>query len=208
MLSNRVAPAHPGLLESFRPTDRNEALNRIVVLARGGTRKVTTDAIVIRAGRYAEIGTIIRRDATILIDRWAKRAVQEQPTAKRVHHEILLDELPTFLWELGGGLAEADDGGPPPHCRLAHRHAQQRWQTGWSLAEVVRDYRILRLVVLDYLDECLDRPLRLVEVQAVGLALDEAIEVSVEQYVSNREDQLGRLEHSLREADRRKNEFL
>ncbi len=176
---------------------------------------MTTDATVIRAGRYAEIGSIIRRDASILIDRWAKRAGQEQPTAKRVHHEVLLDELPTFLWELGGGLAEAGDEGVPPHCRLASRHAEQRWQTGWSLAEVVRDYRILRLVVLDYLDECLDRPLRLAEAQAVGLALDEAIEASVERYVRNREGQLRELEHSvrrqaeaLREADRRKNEFL
>jgi signal transduction histidine kinase/CheY-like chemotaxis protein len=176
---------------------------------------VTTDARVIRAGRYAEIGTTIRRDATILIDRWAKRAVQEQPTAKRVHHEVLLDELPTFLWELGGGLAEAGHAGSPPHCRLAHLHAEQRWENGWSLAEVVRDYRILRLVVLEYLDECLDRPLRLVEVQAVGLALDEAIEVSVERYVRNREVQLGSLEEAvrkqgdaLREADRRRNEFL
>jgi signal transduction histidine kinase/CheY-like chemotaxis protein len=169
---------------------------------------VTTDAVVIRAGRYAEIGTIIQRDTTILIDRWAKRAVQEQPTAKRVHHEVLLDELPTFLWELGAGLAEAGDRGTPPHCRLAHRHAQQRWQTGWSLAEVIRDYRLVRLVLLDHLDECLERPLALAEVQAVGLALDEAIEVSVERYVRNREEELGRFEHSLQEADRRKNEFL
>ncbi len=176
---------------------------------------MTTDAIAIRAGRYAEIGRVIQRDTSILIDRWAKRAVQEQPTAKRVHHEILLDELPTFLWELGAGLAEAGAEGSPPHCRLAHRHAQQRWQIGWSLAEVVRDYRILRLVILDHLDEGLDRPLRLVEVQAVGLALDEAIEVSVERYVRNREEQLERLEQAtrihadtLREADRRKNEFL
>ncbi len=176
---------------------------------------MTTDARTIRAGRYAKIGAIIRRDACALIDRWAKRAAQEQPTAMRAHHEVLLDELPEFLWELGNGLAEAGDAGLPPHCRLAHRHADQRWQSGWSLAEVVRDYRILRLVVLDYLDECVDRPLRLVEVQAVGLALDEAIEVSVERYVRNREEQLQGLEaavrkheDALREADRRKNEFL
>ena len=176
---------------------------------------MTTDAIVIRAGRYAEIGKVIQRDATLLIDHWAKRAVREQPSAKRVHHDVLLDELPTFLWELGVSLAEAGDGVAPPHCRLAHRHAEQRWQTGWSLAEVVRDYRILRLVILDHLDEYLDRSLRSVEVQAVGLALDEAIEVSVVRYVRNREQQLEHLEQAvrihadtLREADRRKNEFL
>ena len=176
---------------------------------------MSTDATVIRAGRYAEIGAIVRRDATAIIDRWARRAADEQPTARRVHHAVLLNDLPSFLDELGCGLAAAGDGGPPPHCRVAYLHAEQRWETGWSLAEVVRDYRILRLVVLEYLDEYLDRPLRLAEVQAVGLALDEAIEASVLRYVGNREEQLRQLEagvrmhaDALRAADRRKNEFL
>ena len=176
---------------------------------------MSTDATIIRAGRYAEIGALIRRDATALIDRWARRAAEEQPTARRVHHAVLLDDLPAFLEELGDGLAEAGDGGPPRHFQLAHLHADQRWQTGWSLAEVVRDYRILRLVVLDYLDESLDRHLRLAEIQAVGLALDEAIEVSVGRYVRNREEEFRGLEAgvrshatALRDADRRKNEFV
>ncbi|MCE9565176.1 MAG: response regulator [Planctomycetes bacterium] len=176
---------------------------------------MSTDATVIRSGRYAEIGAVIRRDVTVIVDRWARRAVEEQPTAQRVHHSVLLDELPTFLEELGNGLAEASDGSTPPHCRLAHLHAEQRWQTGWSLTEVVRDYRILRLVVLEYLDEALDRSLRLIELQAVGLALDEAIEVSVQRYVHFREEQFQKLEagvrshgEALKVADRRKNEFL
>ncbi len=176
---------------------------------------MTTDAKVIRAGRYAEIGKIIQRDTTLLIGRWATRAAQEQPTARRVHHVVLLDELPGLLWELGGGLAELGDGAHTPHWQVAVRHAEQRWETGWSLAEVVRDYRILRLVVLAYLDECLDRPLGLAEIQAVGLALDDAIEASVEGYVHHRERELTRLAQvergqadALRAADRRKNEFL
>jgi len=174
---------------------------------------VTTDARVIRAGRYEEIGAIIQRDATAIIDRWARRAIEEQPNARRVHHDILRDDLPDFLWELGGGLREA--GEAAPHHRPARLHADQRWEAGWSLAEVVRDYRILRVVVLAYLDETLDRPLRLVEAQAVGLALDEAIETSVLRYVRNREAQLEQMETTLRRqeetlqaADRRKNEFL
>jgi signal transduction histidine kinase/CheY-like chemotaxis protein len=174
---------------------------------------VSTDATEIRAGRYAEIGAIIRRDSTILIDRWARRAAAEQPTARRVHHAVLLDELPEFLEELGASLAEPGDAAH--HCRVAHRHAEQRWHTGWSLSELIRDFRILRLVVLDYLDDCLDRSLQLAEVQAVGLALDESIETSVARYVEYREGQLQELEEgarhhadALREADRRKNEFL
>lgn len=176
---------------------------------------MTANARTIRAERYAEIGTLIQRDSTLLIERWARRAVEEQAKASRVHHEVLLDHLPTFLWELGNHLAASNDGEPHSHCRSASQHGEQRWESGWSLAEVVRDYRILRLVILEHLDHSLDRPLRLREMQGVGLALDDAIEASIERYVRSRDEQLRQVEESLRqraealkEADRRKNEFL
>src|SRR6185369_5800136 len=87
-------------------------------------------------------------------------------------------------------------------------------------------YGLLRLVVLEYLDECLDRSLGVREVQAIGLAFDDAIESSVEQYARSRDEELRRIQEAhaalarqaeaslreqaevLREADRRKNEFL
>jgi signal transduction histidine kinase/CheY-like chemotaxis protein len=168
---------------------------------------VTADARLIRTERYEDIGRIIRRDAGLLIDRWAHRAVQEQPTASRVHHQVLLDHLPRFLDELGVHLATPGDNGSPHHPPAA-RHGEQRWEAGWSLPEVIRDYRILRLVILEHLDGTLDRPLTLMEIQAVGLALDEAIEASVDRYVQSRDEQLRKMEEGLKEADRRKNEFL
>jgi signal transduction histidine kinase/CheY-like chemotaxis protein len=169
---------------------------------------VATNAKSIRAERYAEIGTIIQRDTTLLIEQWSKRAVEEQPNARRVHHQDLLDDLPRLLWELGGHLTSEGETDGSPHRRFALEHGEHRWQTGWSLTEVIRDYRILRLVVLEHLDEVLDRSLRLREIQAVGLALDEAIEASVRRYVQVSETQYRELAESLREADRRKNDFL
>jgi signal transduction histidine kinase len=169
---------------------------------------VPINAQVVRAERYAEIGTIIQRDTTVLIDQWARRAVEEQPNARRVHHKDLLDDLPRLLWEVGGHLMSVGEADGSPHRRYALEHGEHRWQTGWSLTEVVRDYRILRLVVLEHLDSVLDRSLRLREIQAVGLALDDAIEASVERYVRSSEEQHRQLAASLREADRRKNDFL
>jgi signal transduction histidine kinase/ActR/RegA family two-component response regulator len=169
---------------------------------------VPTNAQSVRAERYAEIGTIIQRDTTILIEQWSKRAVEEQPNARRVHHQDLLDDLPRLLWEMGGHLMSVGEADGAPHRRSALEHGEHRWQTGWSLTEVVRDYRILRLVVLEHLDEVLERSLRLQEIQAVGLALDEAIEASVRRYVQISEQQHQQFAESLRQADRRKNEFL
>src|SRR5262249_6549360 len=115
-----------------------------------GRLPVTANPRSIRSERFDEIGAILRRDATLLVERWAHRAVEEQPSAARVHHNVLLDHLPGFLVDLGAHLAEESDA-HGPHRRRAALHGGQRWQAGWSLAEVVRDYGLLRLVVLEYL---------------------------------------------------------
>jgi signal transduction histidine kinase len=83
------------------------------------------------------------------------------------------------------------------------------------------------MVVLEFLDEALKRPLLLREILALNLAFDEAIAASVGMYVSNREEAVRRAERelvererhaeaerlrlqaeALQEADRRKDEFL
>jgi signal transduction histidine kinase/ActR/RegA family two-component response regulator len=187
---------------------------------------MSIDPGLIRAEAHTHIGTLLERDATILLERWSRRAVQEQPNAKRVHHEALLDHLHDLLLAMGRSLAESDDAAACQHCVPATVHGEQRWESGWSLPEVVRDYQILRLVILDYLDENLDAPPGPRAVMAIGLALDEAIAASVSMYVKSRDEYLRQLESEraerdrqiqehlrqqaqvLREVDRRKSEFL
>ena len=161
-----------------------------------------------------------------MLERWSYRAVEEQPNAERVHHQALLDHLHELLGALGRSLIETEASTTNGHCLPATIHGEQRWGAGWSLPEVVRDYQILRLVILDYLVESLDRPLGYREVMAVGLLLDEAIAASVSMYALSREQHLRQLEEkraelsqqihdqlrqqaeALRASDRRKNEFL
>ncbi len=180
---------------------------------------MTIDPQVLRSEQFTEIGRLIQRDAGLIIQRWAQRATEEQPHASRSHHQALLDHLPAFLDALGQALAEPVAGDNGPHLGTAKRHGEQRWEHGWSLSEVVRDYQILRLVVLEYLEEMLERALLCREAQAVGLALDEAVTASVESFVRHRDEHHRRAEQerleaaraqaaALRESDRRKNEFL
>jgi signal transduction histidine kinase/CheY-like chemotaxis protein len=172
------------------------------------------DPQVLRAEQHIEVGQIIQRDAGLLIDRWSRRAVAEQPHGPRMHHRALLDDLPRLLEAVGQCLAD-NDPHAVPHCVPAAEHGVQRWENGWSLPEVVRDYQILRLVIWEYLEETLERPIHVREMMAVGLALDEAISASVGAYVRHRDEHVRRVEESLRqqatalrESDRRKNEFL
>jgi signal transduction histidine kinase len=162
----------------------------------------------IKADRFIEIGRLIERDASLIIDAWSRRALAEQPKAQRVHHEVLRDGLPAFLYALGRSLAESVEGHAAAHQWTAKEHGEQRWEAGWSLREVVQDYQILRLVLLDHLDGALRRSLKLREVMAVGVFLDEAITASISRYIANRDLEIERQKDDLRLADDRKNEFL
>jgi signal transduction histidine kinase/ActR/RegA family two-component response regulator len=187
---------------------------------------MSIDAETIRSEPHREIGDLLQRNIGLVIDRWSRRAVEEQPNAARVHHAVLVDHLRELLATLSRSLASSEEPENGQHCLPAGVHGEQRWEAGWSLLEVVRDYQILRLVILEFLEESLERPLGHREVLAVGLALDEAIAASATMYVKGRDDFLRRLEEkrieenkqtqerlqeqatALQEADRRKNEFL
>ena len=59
------------------------------------------DSQSIRSERFLEIGTLIQRDASQVIQLWSQRAIAEQPNALRVHHTTLLNALAQFLQGLG-----------------------------------------------------------------------------------------------------------
>ena len=160
---------------------------------------MSIDAQILRAERHVQIGAVLQRDATLIIERWRKRSLVEQPRAAHLHHAALLDHLPQFLWQLGRSLADSgkhDDAHHPP----AIEHGEQRWDLGWSLDEIVGDYNILRREILEYLDETLDRPLRLRETLAIGMGLDEAIAISVTRFVQYRDEQLHEIQASQKKS--------
>jgi PAS domain S-box-containing protein len=167
---------------------------------------MTIDPQIIRSERHLEIGRLIQEGGEDIVARWARRAVEEQPHAARAHEQELRNHLPVLLHTLAISLADLTSPDAVPHRASAAEHGEQRWQAGWSLREVVRDYQILRLVIFDYLEEKLARPLLLREVQAVGLALDEAIAASVAAYAQHRDEHQRRLEAERAERQRQAEE--
>ena len=177
------------------------------------------DADAIRSEPFILIGMVIDRDAELIVDRWQECAVAEQPNAHRLHHAALRDHLPDLLHGLAESLAAARTDNGNGHRPAADRHGRDRWEDGWSLDEVVRNFQIMRRVLLEHLDATLDRPLHVRECLAVGLSLDEAIADSVGRYVRHREAAVREQEHGeadrlrlyaseLATAERHKDEFL
>lgn len=151
---------------------------------------MTNDPAMIRAQRYTEIGRMIRASAAEVIDRWSSSARSELDSAESAHREELRNHLPLFLEELGGELASYGNSNEKKRDATARKHGKQRWEYGWHLDEVIRDYQLLRLTLLDFLDEQLERKLNLEEIKAVGLLIDDAIENAAVTYVAYQEHHL------------------
>src|SRR4029077_17009651 len=113
---------------------------------------MSLDPQVIRSEPHIEIGILLQQHVEEILERWSERAIKEQPNAGRVHHAAMLDHLQDLLISLGRSLVATQDPHTNGLCPPASRHGEHRWEQGWSLVEVVRDYQILRLVILDFLE--------------------------------------------------------
>jgi len=170
---------------------------------------VVSDPQVLKAEEFFEVGEMIERDAALLVERWCERAIADHPSAARCHHQTLRDGLLVLLKQLGVGLKESNVEDVCQHHLQALQHGEQRWEAGWSITEVIHDYQLLRLVIFEFLEETLPRPLTYLENMAIGLALDEAISASVTMYVNFRDEHTRHAEAALlKEQSRRKDEFL
>jgi signal transduction histidine kinase len=165
----------------------------------------------LRAEPHAEIGAVLQHEAAAIVDRWCRLAEAEQPAASRVHHAALRDALPDFIRSVGAALKQAGAGAAAPR-REAAAHGTQRWDNGWSISELVRDYQLLRIALLDHLEERLTRPLYYREAMSVGVFIDDAIAASIARYVEHRDARQRSSDaeraRALEALGRRKDEFL
>jgi signal transduction histidine kinase/ActR/RegA family two-component response regulator len=158
---------------------------------------MTTEAI---RGRYfSEVGEVLLRDAETIIDVWTDRARSQGLGPPGAHRVELRDHLPSFLRSLGEDLSTPGPDTDPR--RKAADHGRFRWQVGWELGEIVADYQLLRVVVLEHLQEALGRVLTVDEVITLGVHFDDAVSAAVVTFGEHQGSQLD-------QAHQRLNEFL
>ncbi|WP_425401058.1 response regulator [Aeoliella sp.] len=129
-----------------------------------------------------EAGKAIRQHANDIVSLWIDRA-QQSPEIPFAHRQQLRDHLPSLLEHVGRHLENGRSTLGKRSEAAAESHGRQRWQLGWRLDDVVRDYQTLRPVLIDYLldQKSLDvTP----EVQsAIAELIDEAIVESVQSFL-------------------------
>jgi signal transduction histidine kinase/CheY-like chemotaxis protein len=132
-----------------------------------------------------------RRDR--IVDRFAHEVERQQLPPPGLPASLLLDHIPQFLEEVLGELRRVDTVGWSQDARdtseIAARHGQQRWELGYDLEAVIREYGILRHSVLQTAKEA-GADLTIDEVDVFSKCLMVGIASAASEYVKYRDRQL------------------
>ncbi len=138
-----------------------------------------------RTDQAREIGRCILEQRDAIIADWEARSLAENPQASGTERDALRNSLPQFLEQLGRTLAEGDGRVPAGY---AMEHGIQRWEIGWDVAALARDFMILRRVLVRRARSVV--PIDTDDVLAIAATIDEATAGSVRAFTDHREFQL------------------
>jgi len=140
-----------------------------------------------------ELGQFLREHREDILERWI-RATRAESHIRDLDERHLVDHMPVILDEIAQALERTPDGqaaelqGDGPAA-----HAMEREQLGFTLQELVTEYRLLRRCILGI---CCSHAAHLVTatVEKVNDAVDRALERSVERFAREREKTLETLD--------------
>ena len=139
------------------------------------------------------IGRYITANFETIIAEWMALSRDEHPEASDEQRQALRNSLPDFLQELGKNLMEGD---PEIPRGSTVEHGLQRWEIGWDVDSLIRDFQILRRVLASRFMQSLD--LENHAIVEFGSLLDEAVALSVTAYIEHRELELSKRNEMLR----------
>ncbi|HYV46424.1 MAG TPA: PAS domain-containing protein [Myxococcaceae bacterium] len=140
-----------------------------------------------------ELGQFLREHREEILERWI-RATRAEAHIRDLDERHLVDHLPVILDEIAEALERAPEGqAAEPRGEGPAAHAMEREQLGFTLPELVTEYRLLRRCILGIC--CTLAPhLVTATVERVNDAVDRALERSVERFAQERERTLQTLD--------------
>lgn len=141
----------------------------------------------------SELGQFLREHREEILERWTC-ATRAESNIRDLDERHLVDHLPVILDEIAEAMERAPEGqAAEPRGEGPAAHAMEREQRGFTLPELVAEYRLLRGCILGL---CRARAPHLVtaSVEKVNDAVDRALERSVERFAHERERTLRTLD--------------
>lgn len=136
-------------------------------------------------GPSPKIGILVEQHSQQLLNKWQELAEERLPSGERTIHRVALrDHLPKYLLVLAQDLQSGWHGDARASRLSAEDHGVQRWEIGWNLESVIRDYQIMRHVLVTELEALLDRRLQEQESASLNDLLDEGIADAVRSFLN------------------------
>ncbi len=138
----------------------------------------------------------LTRERERIMEEW-ERAIREEPRAISLEASALRDDLPEFLDSLAAWMRAEDAPLSGMLQGIPTAHAKQRLKHAYQLAQLISEFRVLRVTILRLLlmaekeeqaaidDRGMER--RVLELARLNAGLDQAISDSVEFFVNERE---------------------
>jgi PAS domain S-box-containing protein len=138
----------------------------------------------------SDLGTRVKGARDRVLELWEKRARQTLPKARRQDRLALRDGLPGLLDELAGvvgdGITKASAGEQTSHNASCHGR-QRAEETECSLDEVLREYELLRRVLIEVIDS--ERPLTLDEREVLTEQIQLRVAASAKEFERIRDEE-------------------
>ncbi len=134
-----------------------------------------------------ELGKAVNAHSVAILKFWERLVEQRLPSSSRTAHRAeLRDHLPQFITRLSQDLIAGRSGRNSKTQPAAREHGIQRWQQGWELELVIRDYQLLLHAIMNVLRDQLPRELTCEETQNLTKLLQDASVSAIRSFLSYR----------------------
>jgi GAF domain-containing protein len=135
---------------------------------------------------------LLNEHRNAIVSRFVRDVERKDLPPENVPRSVLVDHIPTFLDELGRALSQDGSslgGEEREMIDTAREHGVQRWEAGYDLSAVVREYGVLRHAILEVARDA-SIPISGEDAEALANYLNLGVASATDEYVRSREDQL------------------
>jgi signal transduction histidine kinase len=158
--------------------------------------------IILLEGRsFPELANALRSHPDEVVRRWVESVRQVLPAADKLTLSQVMDHVPVVLGQLANVLGSINAEEVRKFTEGPAAHAVTRFHQEYSVRELVIEYRLLRQIAVEVIEEALNRRLSTPEDLALDMGIDAMLQRSVVAYVEH-------LANRLREATEIETKYL
>jgi signal transduction histidine kinase len=147
-----------------------------------------TDLLALRP--MPHLAAALRSCAGRIMDRWNEAVNRFLPNADPLTTKQVRNSIPTVLEKIAVALESDQPEATAVLAEVGLAHGVARFQQQYEIEEVLVEYRLLRRIVFDELQQASDPPIDFSHVIAVDMGIDTALQRGVTAYVQHLGEQL------------------